>query len=190
MQVEKKKTARRIIVTCLFVAVLLLVVAWMIHLLNGKETRLSSSDESLRLKSLSCSASEVEDAFFASNNEVDAKHDVKFTFSGNTVGKASYIYVANFETEKEATTAANDFHVKYNVYMGSTGTYQEDLTPTFTQAGKKVIINLFIDSDKFNADTAKFLFLNADEFSDDGKYAIDELMKIYTGKGFSCTNRE
>lgn len=186
MQAKKKEKARRIGSICFFATFFLLLMVGIICLLNGTETHSSSTDGNSKLNSLFCSASKITNAFFASNGEKDVKHEVKFTFNNNAIDKASYVYTANFETEKEATVAANDFHVKYNNYMGETNVYQEDLTPTFTQKDKTIMINLFISRNNFNIDTAKLLLLNESEFSNGGEYTSDDLMKLYSAKGFSC----
>lgn len=178
----KKKIVGWIVALFVFVSVIILVVI----LLHGNNVYILNDNKTTATKSLHCDAESVPQPFF-NYVGVDTRHDVKYIFdSEENVDKVSYTYKNVFASNEIATHAEAKLHTDYNLYMGKTDVYQEDLSPTFVINNNKLTINLFMDRNTFTQDTAIFVFLTREDFENIYKYKIYDVKKMYENKNFSC----
>ena len=183
--VKNKKTIK-IAETCGIVAIFTLAALGVIMLLQPKETRSTTTSTQAELKVLDCKSSSPTNPFFASDVATSPLHEVKLQYKNDNLDRVNYTYTAKFESQKIAENVLSLLHANYNIFMGKTSIYQEDLTPTFSNIDTEDIINLYIELQNLTVDTAKFIFLENEEYLKLNKLSIDEVKKIYEKKSFIC----
>lgn len=182
---DSKNTYINIVIALLVVAVLAAVLS---VLFSKKETKTIEEKEDTVVGALYCVASNPKDPFFAPESAVEGKHEVKITFRSSKADKFAYNYYGVHDSENTADHARSEMHADYNIYMSENGIDQGTLTPVFNYDNTKSIINLFAaNGNSLNPVTAKFFFLDNDEFRNLDDYSSEELEKLYVSKGFSCT---
>lgn len=173
---------------CGVVAVCVLMIIFGVVLAQPKEIRISEKNDNEATTVLDCKSSVATlDAFFVSDVADDFMHEVKLIFDDDdNFSTINYTYSGVFNSEEDAGTALSLMHADYNIYMGKTNIYQEDLYPTFSVLGARGIVNLFIERNDLTVDTAKFIFLDSEQYEEVDEMTIDEVKMLYESKGFVC----
>ena len=185
---EKEERSHKYIIVVAVLCVVAILAAALSILFNKTETKTTIEKDDVAVGALYCTASNPEKPFFAPESATEEKHEIKVTFKGNRADKFAYNYQGVHNSEEEADHTRTTMHADYNTYMGQNGVDQGSLTPVFTYDGSKSIINLFAASGgSLNVVTSKFFFLSDDEYRELNNYSEEDLNKIYTDKGFSCT---
>lgn len=174
-------------VSLLLGLIILGVVIVILLLLNPNEVRMSKDLSSKQHQVLSCESSSPKDTFFAPIQDyANVMHEIKFTYTDNTIDSAAYNYNATFSSEDIAKSQSSKMHWDYNEYISSTTIHQEDLTPVFNYYGNTVRVGLFFEKKNLISDISELLFLNKTEFGQINKYSANELSNLYKNKNFSC----
>lgn len=182
-----KKIRKKVLAVFTIVFIFVMIVALAIFLMKGSETLITTEDKYETISVLDCNAmSPTVDPLFISSTASNADHHVKLEFRGKSFDKASYIYTGKYQSNEEAEDALSLLHADYNIYMGSTGIYQEDLYPTFSTIGSENVINLFIPKKFLNTSTARLIFLDSEELDDLNNSTIEHMQETYEKKNFSC----
>ncbi len=170
--------------------VVALVVVALVFLLKGNETRVSGGNETKKLSVLDCEASQPTNPFFHNADTITPKHEIKVTFQGDDFDKISYNFFGNYRNNDIADTANASLHASYNNYMGEHKIYPELFYPTFIATDSSVKINLYAEKAKVQPSTGVFFFLSGEDVTNLDNYTKDDLTRIYSSKGFSCTFHE
>ena len=168
-------------IAILFASALIIII-----LTSSKETNVSIKKDQSTLDILDCVSSSPEDPFFTHSTEIDAEHRVKTKYQNETFDGFNFTYTGTYQSTEAAEEALSWMHADYNKYIAGVDIYQEDLYPTFSAMDSKAIINLSLPKKYLNSGTAKFVFIDNEEFINLGNMTIQDLQKLYESKGFSC----
>lgn len=187
---SKNKKAMSLVATWIVIlAVVIAVVAFFMVNFRSTETYMSTSSDGATVGSLSCTAVNPENPFFASSAQ-NSNHELKITTRGQAKDKISYVYNGEYASNAAAETAGSSLHADYNIYMGENGIYQESLYPTFSVVENRLKVSLYTEFDKINSVTARLFFINADEFHELNDYSVEDMKVLYESKGFLCEMSE
>jgi len=181
---------KTIAVVFVIIAVCVAVVAFLLFVLNGRETRNSDGDTNILIGVLTCDSSSPTDVFFKGSGEVSPNHKVKVTFRGGKYDIFDYTYSARYDGSDRVQSALSTLKAKYNKYMVSVGMHQDNLSPTFSNMGSELIINLYIERKNLTQGTGKLVFLNEQNFVDIDRYSVEDFKRMYSSKGFACQYTE
>ena len=176
-----------IVAILVFVAIIIFLI---VQALLPKETHTSSDDTTSSVGSLYCKSANPVDPFFASEKATAANHELKITLKDNRPDKMSYTYTGTFDSEETTSGVLSNMTASYNIYMGKTGIRIDELYPTFSNLGTTGIINLYLDDETFNKDTARFMFLSESDYADFDRISVNTLKSLYRTKGFTCQINE
>lgn len=185
---KKNKSTKVAVMTCIFVLVAILMALLLIKLFEPHETHTSDENTTTVVAALSCKSANMPEAFFHSEEASSEAQEVKITMQDNRADKVSFTYTGTFANAEEAKRAASDMHADYNIYMGTTTVGFSDLLPNFSTIDKQVVIALYLDEKTLAVGTAPLIFLSESEMKNFNTYSLNNLKKIYTGKGFSCVS--
>lgn len=168
------------------ILIIVIVVILLLFLTGKSESYTSNTTRENSISILDCKSEKPNEKFFSHNAESTATHEIKIIFDNNAIDKLTYTYIGRYVTNTEAKDAISWMQGDYNKYMGTTSVYQEDLTPTFSVIGTEAIINLYFNTNTFNSETARFVFLDDGEYTAAKNMSAKNIEKIYREKGFSC----
>lgn len=172
--------------------VIIVIVAMLIYyfLFNKDETHISQGIDSTKTASIECTAGKIEDEFFAEENADSVKNTIKMMFVSDKFDRLFYNYEGKYGSDAAAETANAVLHGRYNKYMASKSVDPDSLDPSFSNSGNTVKIVLNADSNDLSNANVNLFFLSMDEFQHIRSYKINDWMKLYKGKGFTCEKHD
>lgn len=162
------------------------VLAIFAILFNNSETHISTKNEQNTINILDCTTISPTKPFFKHNLEIKSEHRVKIEYINDSFSGLNFTYTGTYQSPETASEALSWLHADYNIYVAKTGVYQEDLFPTFSTIGSENVINLYLPKKYLNSGTAKFVFIDNDEFNSINNTSIQKMRELYENKGFTC----
>lgn len=181
---ESKKQRQPELVALVIIAMIFVVVLCL--LFTNQEIHISNIGTEHTFNALYCTSFHYKNAFFAIDNEVNSKHEIKLIYQNEKAYKMSLTYTSDFETESSANNASAILHAKYNHYMGQRNLSPTILSPTFSVINNSLKINLFTDISNIDAITGSLFFLSPSEAIGISKRTPEEIQEFYAKKGFNC----
>lgn len=180
------RTIKTVAVGLSIIAVVAVVSLIILNVFGSKETYITDGGTTAAVSSLDCRIITPKDAFFYSDEDLNATSEVKATLVDDKFDKISFVYTGTFADNNAAKVVSSAMHADYNIYMNGTPIDFSELSPNFSVIGNQVVINLFLTTETLTTETAKLIFLSASETSKIKNYSGGDLKKLYTDKGFSC----
>ena len=187
---ESNTRRQQILYIGIVVAIVIALIAILCLLFNGNRTYTSDNGTSYSISVLHCEASDIDGAFFAPDNTINNKHEIKITYQQDTVNKISYTYKSDYQTTASADNVNAVLHAKYNKYMAQYDLDPMTLNPIFSVIDNKLSINLLSEVSDINTPIGVLFFLDSNEVTQITHTSLDSLSKVYTQKGFVCKIKE
>ena len=126
------------------------------------------------------------DSFFNSNAS-SSLYTIKYTYKNGKADKISFTYNGDYGSSEDARYAEAVAHANYNEFMSATSKSPESFSPSFSHTNSSMQINLFGEADQLTNQTAKLFYIDSDTFASIDFSSLEEVVKNYESKNFSCT---
>lgn len=181
-QINAKKSVIYVFVAGIAIALIIVAVL----LFKPKTTYVEGGEEIYTIDLLDCRISEHEGAFFNSKIADEALHEIRVTFRENKIDKIYYEYKTSFSSEEVAKSQNAEMHANYNIYMGNKGIEPGKLDPRFSTIDNETTVSLIAEKGDLALSNVSLFFLDANDFQKINSRSIEEMKKLYEGKGFKC----
>ena len=193
-EMEEKKY-RSLATKLLIAALLLAVVAGIAWLLTSQtETRVSRKVGENEYGSLECTIGSMNEELAPVIEPKDLgesmKYSIRMLFENGELSSISYTFDGVYAAETVAENVRASLHADYNKYMGNNGVSAESLNPVFMHDGHDVKISFYAERKKLSSAVAPVFLISRDEYGRMNDFSLDNMQKLYEGKGFTCNAQE
>lgn len=195
MTEEKQKKGNKILVVkALSFALVIALIVWVIWLLNNQHEERTSVDAGQDdLSSLECTAKEVkkdDDFLFASESTDSYEFTMKAIFNTDKLDKLTYEFNGTYASDKLAENMEAKLRAKYYKYMEQNNLGTEYLNPVLADTDDNLKISFYAERKKLTSAVAPVFMITRDEYAKTSNFSLENLKKLYEGKGFSCSTHK
>lgn len=179
------KTKRLVIVTSL-VAVLILVAAALIVMLQGDVKTIGSHPSDVKGEALICEDHSISYPVFT-YDEARSK-DLKITadFYDKKLNAISLTYTLYYDDAAKINASEAHNHAAMNIDFGHSGFTADSFDANYSKLQDSMRMVLYANGSDFSLKSAKYFMINVKE---ELPVTIDEFQSIYKDEGFSCNIR-
>ena len=189
MKKTNNKKKKLMIDTAIMVVLAGIITLVVFALSYKKETHIYESINEGDTLALVCTShdNDSEKHFFTDDYASNVEHRLKLVYRDGVVGKLSYEYTGEYNSEEAAREAKGNFNTKYNIYIGDHNLELNVLSPVFQHSNNKVKVELYLDDYRnLNSVIGKLFYISSASLDSVIKNSKEETKKYYEKKGFSC----
>lgn len=156
-------------------------------LFQEKTTNTSVKKDLDSVSPIICKSSNPSFESFFEDGANSSTYTIKYTFKNGKADKISFTYNGKYASAEDAEYANASAHASYNIFMSKTSKDSGVFSPSFSNTDSSMQINLFGDVKDLTSLTAGIFYIDADTFKKIDFTSLDEVVKNYENKNFSCT---